>query len=243
MSSFIYGSLCLSATTPQKQFPQFKEPKTFYHTPHTFRGRVDIADSVGFNKAEDEIYIPQRNKEFLVITYSTPDWAMKVNEQLQAKLPLMESSFAFARQLYKFNRIQEEIRRNPQSLSFTSLIINNGDHKHLALLSQWEDVYLYGVYDVVNSNTRLVWTTDEWFMHDVKAQDFTRYVFYRFPVLRDRPLFLYSQALCSKWYGWSKQFQGPDGVLKSFNALENYILKEPELSSLSPENKDGGLTG
>jgi len=203
--SNLYGSLCLSASTPQVEFPQFKNAQVGHHTPHQFE----------------------------LITQSGV--AADINKQLGIKLPLMESRFEDARQLYKFNRIQTEIWNSPELVNcsgFVSLIINTGEHGHIGVLSQGQDVFVHGIYDTVNMGVRLVWTTDDWFIQDVRASDFTRYVFYRFPVLRNRPLFLYSQALCSKWYGWARQFKEPDGVLKAFNALENFLYKEPELPSL-----------
>jgi hypothetical protein len=195
---------------------------------------VELVDTEATHRSA-EVHIPQRNKEFVIDTYGVESWCTEVNAQLSIKLPLMESQFEDSRQLYKFNRIQNELTDNAMSSQFVSVILNNGAHQHIALLSQWMDLYLYGVYDVVNKGVRLVWTDDAWFVSDARAYDYTRYVFYRFPVLQDRPLFLYSQALCSKWWGWTKQFQEPDGVLKAFNALENFLFKEPELPTLSPD--------
>lgn len=233
--SSIYGSLCLSATTPQKEFPQFHEVKTSFHTPHQFRGRVDVVQGDG--AVTESVLLPARKKEMCVYTYAPKsDWNTEVNRRLVSYINTMDGSFAYARQLYKFNHIQKQIAASPHSSSFLSVVVNDGDHGHIGLLSHEQDLYIYGVYDLVNISVRLVWTTDEWFISDVREQDFTRYIFYRLPTLRNRPLFLYSQALCSKWYGWTKQFQGTDGTLKAFNALEHYLYKEPEIPSLSIDN-------
>lgn len=237
--SHIYGSLCLSATSYQKSFPQFENAKASYHTPHKFRGRLDVL--VDEDVQMDTTFLPTRQKQMSIYTSSsTEGWSSEVNEQLIHRIEQMESSFGYARQLYKLYRIQQDIVQQPESRSFLSMIVNDGQHGHTGLLSNDRNFYIYGIYDVVNSGVRIVWTTDEWFVSDVRETDYTRYVFYRLPVLRDRPLFLYSQALCSKWYGWTNQFTGTDGLLKSFNALETYLYKEPEIPSLSVTN--GSLT-
>jgi len=236
--SEVYGSLCLSATTPQKDFPQFIQGPPFvfegHHTPHKFRGYYTI---VGKGEVSSSTFhVPSRQKSFLILTASNYEFSSKANDLMSEWLPQMESQYEGARQLYKFNAVQKELKAVPSSQAFVSTIVNTGEHGHIAVLAQWRDVYVYGVYDTENFGVRLVWTTDEWFINDVRAHDFPRYVFYRFPVLQDRPLFLYGQALCSKWWGWTKQFQGPDGVLKAFCALENFLYKEAELPQLQVTN-------
>lgn len=233
--SHIYGSLCISATTPQQQFPQFNDIGTRYngsHTPHRFRGQYHIARE-GEDHVVSTTHIPQRSKSFLITTSSVTDFAEKANQKMIEWLPVMESEYEDARQLYKFNEIQKRLKDLPGAQPFTATIVNTGEHGHFGILSQWKDVYTYGVYDTQNFGVRFVWTTDEWFMNDVKAVDFTRYVFYRFPTLQDRPLFIYSQAVCSKWFGWMKIFKGqPDCILRAFCSLENYLFKEAELRNL-----------
>jgi hypothetical protein len=233
----LYGSVCLYATSPLKTLPQLRNPQSFRHTPHPQRGLVEIEDDGSQVRIEDQVHLPQRNKEFYLATYSGHEEnARRVNDHLKTALPDMEAQFEASRQLYKFNRIQKDIVAHPKCQGFVSLIVNNGDHRHLAILSQWQDLHLYGVYDLVNSSVRLVWTDDEWFIQDVRSQDYTRYIFYRYPVVQDRPMFFYPQSLCSKWWNWVRQFQGPEGVLKAFNSLELFLYKEPELPSLKVGN-------
>jgi hypothetical protein len=237
--SQLYGTLCLSATTPQKDFPQLESTSCFsgHHTPHKFRGHYQLLGTGEDIKSVDTLHLPQRQKSFTILTNSAPDFAERVNLRIEELLPQMEAEHEGARQLYKFNEIQKEIKALPASQAFVTTIVNNGQHGHIAILSQWRDVYVYGIYDTENCGIRLAWTTDEWFVNDIRAVDFTRYVFFRYPVLQDRPLFLYAQALCSKWYKWSQQFKGQDDcILRSFNALENYLYKEAELPQLQITN-------
>jgi hypothetical protein len=233
--SHTYGSLCISATTPQQQFPQFEQVGNNFdgsHTPHRFRGHYQLI-CTGENHLVSTTHIPQRSKSFLVATNSVPDFSERANARMAEWLPVMEGQYEDARQLYKFNELQKRLKELPGAQPFTSTIVNRGEHGHFGILSQWKDVHTYGVYDTQNFGVRFVWTTDEWFINDVKSVDFTRYVFYRFPVLQDRPLFIYSQAVCSKWYGWMKIFKGqPDCILRAFCSLENYLFKEAELRNL-----------
>ena len=137
---------------------------------------------------------------------------------------------------YKFYRVQKDLASMNQARAFVTCIVNAGEHSHIALLCQWKDLSVHGVYDTVNKSVRLVWTDDEWFIKDLRSLESNRYVFYRFPIVQDRPLFMYTQALCSKWYKWQKQFNEADGILKSFNALERYLYKEPEIPNLNINN-------
>jgi hypothetical protein len=66
----------------------------------------------------------------------------------------------------------------------------------------------------------------------VKASDFTRYAFYRFAPVNDRPVFLHTQTLCSRWYYWTKAYRNMDGVLRCFNVLEHFLLRDSNIQQL-----------
>jgi hypothetical protein len=139
---------------------------------------------------------------------------------------------------------QEELKKVQRTssdvLRFFSIVHNTGDHPTIALLSCGVHVDLIGVYDTQNSSVRLVWTTDKDFIATVRAHDFTRYVFYRFPAFKDRPIFLYTQSLCSRWLDWMRIFESdPSRVLRSFNAMENFLYKDPATPVLpTPARKE-----
>ncbi|BAG41702.1 hypothetical protein [Ralstonia phage phiRSL1] len=228
MARQLYASLVLSANGPQSNFPQFEDPHTWNHTPHRYRGECQVQAA---QVPPVAIHVPQRAKSFSVFTVgSTPE---AVNSVLEERLPLMEAEFESSRQLYKLHRIQQQILLH--SWLFTSFMVNSGQHGHLAVMTRGRTVYVIGVYDTVNNGVRLVLTTDQWFVQDTRQHDFPRYVYYRFPDLNDRPLFLYSQALCGKWWKWSQTHTGVDGVLKCFNSLEHYLFKDPEVPTLTRE--------
>lgn len=239
----LYGSICLSSTEAAlKPFPQmYAGVAKFHHTSHPQRGLVQVC-SMTANWAGKEVHLPQRSKSYQLYAIGEQQWCSTVVDYLAGELPKMESQHEQARQLFKLNEYMKDMKRLPRSQAYVAMLINNGDHAHVGLLSQWNDLNLIGVYDSVNSSVRLVWTDDEYFVTDVRNVDPGRYVFYRFPMLVDRPLFLYSQALCSKWSKWMKTFgSGPDAVLKAFNSLELFLYKEPELPTLKVNN-DGPTT-
>jgi hypothetical protein len=114
---------------------------------------------------------------------------------------------------------------------YVAVINNLSEHATFTLLTSGTTLYLTGVYDTVNSSVRLVWSTEDTFVEEVRRADQTRYVFYRFPPIVDRPLFIYTQLVCSKWYSWTKAFNGVDGLSKAMNALEVLLYKDPTIES------------
>ncbi len=239
----LYGSMCLSAASNGavlRPFPfQLQHSKQFHHTPHPQRGLVEITTDSPDVSAE--IHLPQRSKTYWVHVDCENDWAVTALDYFKTHLPKMESQYESARQLYKLYQYQQELRKNPKSAAFNVTLLNNGEHAHVGLLSQWNDLFVVGIYDCVNNSVRLVWTDDEYVVSYLRGSDASRYVFYRFPVLSDRPLFLYTQALCSKWHTWMRTFgTSTDSVLKAFNALETFLYKEPELPTLTKLSNSNG---
>jgi hypothetical protein len=227
----IYGSLTISATTPTKQFPvfnvEFARPTS--HTESKYRG-LCYEQACGHTVVENAVALPQRNKYMLttVVSDRTP-LSMAVSKSLTRCLVDLDSRFEGARQLYKMQMLMKEIDpRQP----YVATINNTSEHATITLLAQGSPLYVLGVYDGVNKSVRLVWTTDPDFVQIVRAEDPTRYVFYRYPDLFDRPLFIHTQNVCANWFSWSKNFEGPDSVLKIFNALENFLYKNPNTATL-----------
>ena len=115
---------------------------------------------------------------------------------------------------------------------YLAILENQSEHSYFALLSHQVSTHIIGVYDGVNSSVRLVWTTDPDFIQGVRKTEPTRYVFFRYPDLVDRPMFLNTQLLCARWFQWSRAFdQTTDGLLRTFNALETLLFKDPTVST------------
>lgn len=227
----IYGSLVIAATTPIRQFPQLEgsKPQHGNHTQSRTRGLFSTLE-VGEQWAAETVALPQRNKYMTVtVLADTKDQSTNTAMLLREKLADLDSRFEGARQLYKLNQLMLEVA--PNSRDYVAVINNLSEHATFTLMSAGRAIHLTGIYDTVNSSVRLAWTTEDGFIEDVRHADPTRYVFYRFPAIVDRPLFIYTQLIASKWYTWTKAFVGPDGLIKAFNALEVLLYKDPSIDS------------
>lgn len=227
----IYGSLVLASTDAAvKIWPQFIDALVYHQTQHPVRGTLRLAGT----SDPDVIHLPQRSKSYLVSVNAGPSLKNRILSWLGHHLPNLESEYEATRQLYKFHRYMQDIKElDPLGYPYVAHMVSQGDQNHLGILAQGQSLLMFGVYDTIGGSVQLVWTTDAHLMEDVRAADPNRYVFYRFPTLIDRPLFLFSPALVSKWINWVKKFQGPDCVLRAFNALELYLYKDAEVPTRS----------
>lgn len=229
-SPMLYGSLVLAATTPLNEFPMFNDARTLSgnFTGGRYRGSFSllVPDAV-----EYAVALPQRGKYIVTHTIAAPIHAPKLVDSLARLLPDLDSRFEGARQLYKSQQLMNEIDL-PSHPPYLVVINNTKEHPYFNVLTQGVPLYLFGVFDTVNRSVRLVFTTDAEFIEKAKAPNFTRYVFYRFAVVVDRPIFMHTQSLCSRWYFWARAFHGSDGILKCFNLLEHLLLKDSNLPTL-----------
>jgi len=232
--SLMYGSLVLHSTTQVQEFPRLVDANTIsgFHMENRFKGAYSLLIDGDFE--EREIPLPARNK-YLTVTAIGDAHAESLVGSCSTKLHEIDSLFEGARHLFKMQKLMDELHAPyaPFVPPYLICINNNSTHSYFTLLAQGITLYTYGVYDTVNRSVRFAWTNDEQFIQTCRSVDPTRYVFYRYPVLENRPLFLHTQVLCSKWAEWSKVFTGPDGVLKAFNALELFLYKDPRRESYS----------
>jgi hypothetical protein len=229
----LYGSLVISATTPCHQFPQLSDIRatTGCHTESSTKG-VFTTLVTGSQHANATVALPQRNKYMnITVAGGSVGQSKRTADLLRVKLSDLDSRFDGARQLYKMGQLMSEIESDNLGAAYAAVINNTSEHATFTLLSQKIPFRFLGVFDTVNSSVRLVWTTDEQFIENVRQADPTRYVFYRYPMVYDRPLFIYTQSVASKWFQWNKVFAGKDGLLKAFNALEIFLFKDPSINS------------
>jgi hypothetical protein len=234
MATHVYGSLTLAASSSIEPFTVFEDSRarSGAHTESRFRGLFQTL--VDGPSVEAAVALPQRNKYMNTsVVAEDATVANVVSHRLSINLADLDSRFEGARQLYKLQKLQEECSGFDQRLRYMAVINNTSEHASFAILSQKTVVYVIGVYDTVNNSVRLVWTTDDTFVETVREHAPTRYTFYRFPEVYDRPLFLYTQSVCAKWYSWSRTFNGIDGILRAFNALENFLYKNPNLPEIN----------
>lgn len=230
--SHVYGSLVISARTQVAALPVFDHSRTRKGDHSGTTNHSQLFNTVfwtlatGDDTHTDVVALPQRNKYMTVDTVSeSPSLSEEVNMELSEKLAVIDTQFRGGRQLYKVYHMMEETAKALDA-EFVTVINNEAEHSSFNILSAGYTVDVYGVYDTVNDSVQLAWSTDEDFVARCKSQDPTRYIFYRYPPLLDRPLFIYTQYLVSKWWKWNRTFEGRSGVLKAFNALESFLFKD-----------------
>jgi len=162
--------------------------------------------------------------------------ALTTCTELAVGLTSLDTKFENSRQLYKVHQLMLDV--GTKTSDFVAVINNESEHCNFNLLAFGGlELEVFGIYDVVNKSIRLMWTTDSSFVSKIKSEDSTRYIFYRFPTLRNRPLFIHTQYVVSKLYKWSLVFDGRDSVLKLFNALENFLYGNPNQPEWIPVSK------
>jgi hypothetical protein len=236
--SVVYGSVVLAATTPVKPFAIFKDGQTRSgaHTESRVRGLYSLLIS-SLNKVEDVVALPQRNKYLTVSVVSQSSSSSKaLILKMKELLSEIDSRFDGARQLFKLNQLMADLSSvSPDP--YLAIVNNQSDHSYFAMLSERMALHITGCYDVVNKSVRLMFSTDENWVQDIREADPMRYIFYRYPQICDRPLFIHTQSLCSRWYSWSNTFTTTDGVLKAFNALEIVLYQNPNLEVIQPRRQ------
>lgn len=232
--SKLYGSLVIAATTPVVHpLPVLENSSSGSHSGARHKGRwfLKATDETTLKHpylTESELAMPTRDKHFSITTLGTTSVA--VNRELSDQLVELDSKYEGARQLYKLQRCMDAIQGKLDAdlnLPYLAVVNNTGTHGWIALLAQYSLLHLYGVYDTVNMSVQLVWTNDEAFVAQCRAFALTRYVFYRFPVIQNRPLFLNTQVLCARWNDWMKSFKNGDAHLRAFNVLETSLYLDP----------------
>ncbi|QBX06637.1 hypothetical protein H1O16_gp224 [Burkholderia phage BcepSaruman] len=198
------------------------------HTNSWYKGQWSMAHVPG--TAHTVVALPQRGKFMDVYTASADlERTEAIGQHIADSLRDLDSKHAGSRWLYKLHMLMQETGAD---VPYTSIINNMSEHASFSLLSQGIDLGVYGVYDTVNRSVQLVWTTDPDFVQRTRATEPTRYLFHRYPVVRDRPLFIHTENVCAKWYVWKQAFTNVDGVLKAFNVLENFLFKNPEVAEI-----------
>lgn len=176
--------------------------------------------------ARKTLSLPQRNK-YLELEIVGREPVAEPLHLWSEKLQFIDSRFDGARQLHKMWRVMREVSRATEGAKYAMCIEDKSDHPSFTFISHGIPIHLFGVYDLVNSNVHLAWSTDQEFPSIIRRDNPTRYVFYRYPVLRFKPVFVHTQFLISKWYKWTRSFTGTDALLRQFNAMEYALYKDP----------------
>lgn len=238
MPSLIYGSVVLASMNPVLPFAQLKGGISGQHAEGKYRG-IWHHRITGDSHTESELALTQRDKYMRISTEGLNH--EKVNALIREQMTDLDSRFTeivnergrqAARHLFKLQSVMQQI---PISYGPYLTVINDvSPYGSIALMTHGQPMYLIGIYDTVNTSIRIVWTNDQKFENDVRQTAPTRYVFYRFPIIEDRPLFMHTQNLCARWYDWNKAFQGTDGILRAFNVAETVLFRDPTVPSFIP---------
>lgn len=224
-----YGALTIDAQSSTPVLPVFDSGcvATGHHTNSRYKGQWALKFPNHHRVVSVEL--PQRDKHMQVSVASR--WGgvdQDIADTLAHELQDLDAKYEGSRWLYKLQRLLETT--SDYHAEYVAIVNNQSEHPSFSILSQGLDLGFYGVYDTVNRSTQLAWSTDPDFVQITRAQEPTRYLFHRYPTVKDRPLFIHKENVCSKWYVWKQAFTNVDGVLKAFNVLENFLFKNPEVA-------------
>ncbi|QRE00078.1 hypothetical protein [Burkholderia phage BCSR5] len=222
----LYGAVVLAANSPTQPFKLYEGGESGAHFQSRFTGFWYT-----YSTYEAEVMsLPQRDK-LLRIDYMTEEPLYK---SLSQKLSQIDSQYEGSRHLNKLHRLQEELDAE-DCTNYAVMINNASSHGYFAFLSRQIPIYLYGMVSTVNGSVQLLWSTEDDVVDRVRSLHPLRYVFFRFPPIIDRPVFLPTQAVCSHWWRWTSSFQSELSMLRAFNALDVRLFKDPTLVSLASD--------
>ncbi len=224
-----YGALTIDAQSSTPVLPVFDSGcvATGHHTNSRYKGQWALKFPNHHRVVSVEL--PQRDKHMQVSVASR--WGgvdQDIADTLAHELQDLDAKYEGSRWLYKLQRLLETT--SDYHAEYVAIVNTQSEHPSFSILSQGLALGFYGVYDTVNRSPQLAWSPHPDFVQITRAQEPTRYLFHRYPTVKDRPLFIHTENVCSKWYVWKQAFTNVDGVLKAFNVLENFLFKNPEVA-------------
>lgn len=208
----LIGSVVLSSNSPPNAHLGLGtgDCESGQHVPGRHNGKWWMSN-IGMEK--DTLYLPQRDKRSTVFSWSEdPDFRTKLLDELSD----LDSRFPALTQSQKYYKVQEQLG----SSKFVAVVNTEGDHGSWTFFTNNVALHFYGVWD--GSSVQFMWAD-----HDIgpalRAMTSPRVWIYRLPTLEHRPLFVKTQAACSKWWKWISNDHRGD-FLRSFNALELFLF-------------------
>jgi hypothetical protein len=228
MKPTLFGSLVLHAERPVpvlditdlKDLPQ----RSGQHVKGRYNGRWAEVNSM----EPVEIYLPQRYKN-LTLSTTNPNTI----PQLSSGLEELDSKYTDSRQLYKLNCLLAEV--NSEFAATVNIASAEQEGNPISgafyLFSRCTPLYFALVFDVEETSVQLVWSTVDFKTH-MQTRNLFRYVFFAFKPIVDRPIFIHTQSLCSRWWQFTRAFGNEKhSLLKAANALELQLYKDPNVKS------------
>lgn len=174
-----------------------------------------------------EILVPQRYKRMTVLATDN------VKHDLAASLSVLDSQYDGERQLYKLQKLMSTLTGSWHAVVNVSNTGAAGEALSGAfyLLASNQPLHVALIFNSRSGSVQLVWATFD-VRHALRSRRDLDYSVIALPTLYDRPLFVPSQALCSKWWRMHNSFDGQRyGIVKAANALEAMLYKNPETSN------------
>lgn len=161
------------------------------------------------------IAIPSRDK---VIEF----WTQYHHTEFYADLGVIDS---WQGRSYR-SKLRHSLYSHMPTPAMLALIANHNTstHSSFALLANDVPIYVVGLYDMKLEGSYVLWSDDPAVINEITRNDPLRFLLYRFQPLVKNVLFFQPERLCSNWWRWLKQKQGP---LLAFNALERQLYTEP----------------
>lgn len=207
----ILGSIVLSSNSPPNPHLGLERDLTGQHVPGRQNGVWWLKPAEYME--HEQIYIPQRDKRILAYTYSEdPEFMARLTKSLSD----LDARFPGLTQSQKYYKVQEELGEKP----YLAVLNTEGDHGSWSFLVQDVPLHFYGVWD--GTSVQLMWA-DADIGPELRSVTTPRLWIYRFPVIRNRPVFIRTQALCSKWWGWITADKRGD-FFRCFNTLETFLF-------------------
>lgn len=157
---------------------------------------------------EEHIHIPSRDKDLSVCSDTAVPY-------ISERLKTLDSEDRELTQLQKYRKLVQE---HPDLKPSWAFINSTGTHCSWSVLAFATPIYVLGLLD--STGAQIMFSVQDYSDH-IRAQYPRRFWLYRFPVLQDKALFFPTQAMCSRWWKWSKSLGDP---LRCFNALESSLF-------------------
>lgn len=223
----ILGSLVLHAERPVQALELPQLSGLSITDGHHVSGRYNGSWREHTDVQPSEILLPQRYKRMTVLPTDE-----SVRQHLVDELSELDAAYATSRQLFKLNELLKTVKGEYAATVNISNTAADGElvSGSFYLLSSAAPIYVSMVFDTLSGTAQLVWATFDFQTQMQRLKQF-RYAFYKMPVLMDRPLFVPSQSLCSKWWTFGRKFEASRyATLRAANALELLMYKDPELA-------------
>lgn len=152
-------------------------------------------------------YLPQRDKHMQISQRGgSTDW-----ESIIAKIDSEPGP-----QLTKLNVLRDQL---DDDVEF-AVINTEGDHGSFSLIPRSTSLSLVGVEN--GKTIQLAWSDGDYLIEEIRKYYPAQLSLFRFPKVVD-PVFIHTQAVCSKWYRWNTSFGGD--TFRCFNCLEVMLFQ------------------